>query len=256
MSDSPDRLYALEERPGWPGLEDELTPQQELACAFRILAEAGCNLDLAGHITWVADDAGSMWTNPWGLWWEEVRASDILRVDADGTLLEGRWPVNPAIFVHTEIHRRRGARGRVAVHNHPYYGVLLGTLDVVPQVTDQQSTMFVDDVTLYDEYNGGVTNLDEGVAFADGVGEKSAALLRNHGCLVTAPNIRQAVYKTVMLERMCRLNYDALVAGIKPIPVPDESQRVMRNVMLRYSSHVFWEGAVRQLLAREPEVLT
>jgi ribulose-5-phosphate 4-epimerase/fuculose-1-phosphate aldolase len=133
----------------WRGLDIELTPQQELACAFRIIAQAGANLDMTGHITSVADD-GNMWCNPWGLWWEEVRASDIIKVDKDGNQLDGRWGLNPAIFIHTEVHQRRGALGRVAVHNHPHYGILLGTMGVVPVVVDQQSCAVAGEIGLYD----------------------------------------------------------------------------------------------------------
>jgi ribulose-5-phosphate 4-epimerase/fuculose-1-phosphate aldolase len=101
-----------------------------------------------------------------------------------------------------------------------------------------------------------VATLDEGVDFAEGVGAKSAAILKNHGCLITAPDITQATYKAVMFERLCRLNYEALSVGVKPDPVPDDLQATMKPLMLRYAATIYWEGAVRQLLAREPDVLT
>src|SRR5262249_11795437 len=65
-----------EPRPG-PGIGRELTVPQQLACALRILAHEGWRENLSGHITWATPDGG-MWCNPWGLWWDEVRASDIL----------------------------------------------------------------------------------------------------------------------------------------------------------------------------------
>jgi ribulose-5-phosphate 4-epimerase/fuculose-1-phosphate aldolase len=255
FSSSEDGRYEMAERPAWRGLDISLSLQQELACAFRIIARSGCNLDVAGHITWVVDDDGNMWTNPWGLWWEEVKASDMVLVDSEGNHLDGKWPANPAIFIHTELHRRRGDRGRVAVHTHPYYGVLLGTMEVVPQVTDQQACIFYEEIGVYDEYTGGVTDLSEGVSFANGVGDKSVVLLKNHGALITAPNIRQATFKAVTFERTCRLNYDALAAGVKPSVVAEDVQMKVKAPILRYATESFWEGAVRQLIAREPEVL-
>jgi ribulose-5-phosphate 4-epimerase/fuculose-1-phosphate aldolase len=251
-----DGIYEMQHRPNWRGLDIELSPQEELACAFRIVAQAGCNLDVAGHITAVADGAGNMWCNPWGIWWEEICASDIIMVDKDGNHLAGRWPPNPAIFIHTEVHQRRGRAGRVALHNHPHYGILLGTMGIVPEVTDQQSCVVANEVGLYNEYGGGVATLDEGVGFADGVGDHATALLKNHGCLITAPSVRLAAYKAVMFERMCRLNYEALAVGVKPSPVPEDQQSAMKPLMSRYACNFFWEGAVRQLLAREPDVLT
>src|SRR4051795_5021934 len=87
-----------------PGIGPELSPRQELACALRILAHEGWRENLSGHIT-VATSDGGMWCNPWGMWWEEVRGSDVLRLDADGDVVEGKWDVTPAVFLHTELHR-------------------------------------------------------------------------------------------------------------------------------------------------------
>ncbi len=70
-------------QPG-PGIGRALTVQQQLACALRILAPEWQE-NLSGHLTWANDD-GSMWVNPWGVWWQEVRASQIIRVDADGNV--------------------------------------------------------------------------------------------------------------------------------------------------------------------------
>ena len=90
-----------------PPIGVELTMQQQLACSFRILARSGFSENIAGHITADYGQDGSMWVNPWGLWWDEVKASDLCRVDADGKVLEGTWDVTPAIHIHTELHRRR-----------------------------------------------------------------------------------------------------------------------------------------------------
>ena len=97
-----------------------LTPRQQLACCLRLLAAEGYNENFAGHITWQDGAAERMWCNPAGLWWDEVTASDICLVDFDGKVVEGRWPVTEAIFIHTELHRRR-PDARVVVHGHPYY---------------------------------------------------------------------------------------------------------------------------------------
>ena len=85
-----------------PPIGRDLTPEQELACAFRILARGGFSEDIAGHITWARDD-GSLMINPWGLWWDEMTASDVCRVDYDGKVLSGKWDVTPAFHIHTEV---------------------------------------------------------------------------------------------------------------------------------------------------------
>src|SRR3954454_2524250 len=83
---------------GWPrampSIGRTLTVEQQLACALRILAAEGWEENLSGHIT-VACDDGSLLVNPWGMWWQEVRASDIMHIDKDGALSDGRWDVTP-----------------------------------------------------------------------------------------------------------------------------------------------------------------
>src|SRR4029078_749025 len=101
-----------------PPIGADLTPEQELACAFRILAKSGFSENIAGHITMLRDDSGAMYVNPWGLWWDEVKGSDVCVVDRDANVLEGKWDVTPAIHIHTELHRAR-PDAKVVVHNHP-----------------------------------------------------------------------------------------------------------------------------------------
>ena len=140
-----------EPRPG-PGIGRELTVPQQLACALRILAHEGWRENLSGHITWATPDGG-MWCNPWGIWWDEVRASDILRLDADGEIVEGTWDVTPAVFLHTELHRTR-ADATIIVHNHPYYATLLAAMNEMPRMVHQNSCIFDDELALVDEYAG------------------------------------------------------------------------------------------------------
>lgn len=242
-------------RPRWRGLDVELTPQQELACALRILARRGCNLDVAGHITVVAaDGSGDLWCSPWGLWWEEVTASDVLRLDADGNVLEGRYDVTPAVALHTALHRARHD-AVVAVHNHPHYGILLGTMEIEPVVTEQQGSLLHGEIGLDVAYDGAVLDGPAGDRFVAGLGGRSAVLLRQHGAMVLGPDLPVATYKAVSFERTCRLTYETLAVGREPVPLDDAQQLALKSGLTTYSATVFWEGAVRQLLAAEPEVL-
>ena len=93
-----------------PPIGIDLTATQALAAAFRILVAEGFSEHISGHITVRDDDSGNLWVNPWGLWWDEVTASDICVVSPDAEVLEGKWDVTPAIHIHTELHRRRHDR--------------------------------------------------------------------------------------------------------------------------------------------------
>lgn len=236
-----------------PPIGVDLTQEQELACAFRILARTGFSEDIAGHITWAIDD-GSMLVNPWGLWWDEVKGSDICRVDDFGQVLAGKWDVTPAIHIHTELHRRR-PDARVVVHNHPYHVAVLAAIGVLPDIVHQQGSMFYDDLTFVEEYTGEIDDAVLGADLADKIGDSRNVILASHGILITAETIAEATYRAASVDRMCRLAYDVLVSGKGALPIADSFKTSMKRSLLERGSDVYWAGAVRALLRVEPDVL-
>src|SRR5437588_9369830 len=125
-------------RPVAPALK--LTPAQELALLARVLFREGYDDHLAGHITYKQED-GTFLVNPFGLPWDEVCASDVMRMDADGNRLDGPWTITQAITLHVELHRARHDV-TVAVHNHPRWSTVWAGLARVPQIHDQTSAFY------------------------------------------------------------------------------------------------------------------
>jgi ribulose-5-phosphate 4-epimerase/fuculose-1-phosphate aldolase len=237
-----------------PPIGVDLTPQQELACAFRILARSGFSENIAGHITMAPAGSDEMWVNPWGLWWDEVSASDICRVNADGAVLEGKWDVTPAIHIHTELHRRR-PDARVVIHNHPYHVTVLAAVGMLPEIVHQTGSLFADDLSFVTEYTGEVDDAILGAQLAELIGEKSTVILASHGVIVTGADIREATYRAASIDRMCRLAYDVMVLGRQPLPIGEGLMNGMKKSLLERGSDVYWAGAVRALLRAEPDVL-
>ena len=234
----------------------ELSVPQQLACSARIMAHNGLALDVAGHITAVRPGGdGSMWCTPYGLWWRELTASDIIVLDADGDVVDGKWDVTPAVYIHTELHRAR-PEAEVIIHNHPYYGSLMSTLHITPEITDQQACMFDGDIAMFDEYTGGVDDTDGGQYLAERIGTATAVILVNHGVLITGGSVAQATCRMTNFERTCHLNFDALASGQKPVPVPFEQRAMLKHALNTISVDYFWGGEIRELLRTEPEVLT
>ena len=237
-----------------PPIGVELTQQQALACAFRILARDGFCENIAGHITWATEDNTSMLVNPWGLWWEEISASDICRVDPDGAVLEGRWDVTPAVHIHTELHRRR-PEARVVVHNHPYHATVLAALGVLPEFLHQTSAMFDGELGFVSEYGGEIDSAELGADLAERIGDASVVFLANHGVIITAPTIEEATYKSASLDRQCRLMVDVLLAGRSATTVPPVVRPAMKASLLERGTEVFWAGAVRRIIREHPDLL-
>jgi ribulose-5-phosphate 4-epimerase/fuculose-1-phosphate aldolase len=241
-----------------PPIGVDLDIRQELACAFRILARGGFGENIAGHITVVADDGDSLWINPWGLWWEEVSASDVCRVSMFGDVVEGRWDVTPAAPIHTELHRAR-ADARVVIHNHPYHATVLAAVGLLPEVVHQTATMFDGQMALVEEYTGEIDTPDLGSALAAQIGDATVAVLANHGVVVTGETIPEATYRAATIDRTCRLTVDVLLlaqATGRPIqPIAGHLRPAMQRSLIERGPAVFWAGAVRRLLRDEPDVL-
>ena len=235
---------------------ERLSPRQQLACALRILANQQFAENLAGHIT-VLDGAGeenSMLVNPWGLWWSEVAAGDICRIDADGAVIEGEWRVTPAIHIHSELHRAQPAN-RVVIHNHPYWSTVLAALGHLPEIFHQTGCLFDGDMVFVDEYDGEIADPASGAALAEAVGGAPVALLANHGVLVCGATIEEAVYRAASFDRQCRLSYDVLLAQPGTAGLREDARAPMRQTLLDRAADIYWAGAVRALLRDDPSVL-
>lgn len=235
-----------------PGPGVELTPAQELAVALRHLDDVGWCENMTGHIT-VQQDDGFL-VNPWGLWWSEVRTSDLLTIDADGTVIVGDWDVTPAVHLHTELHRTR-ADACVVVHNHPPYASTLAAIGELPELVHQNSSILADELVLVTDYDGEVDEPRLGAELASRIGDASVALLVSHGVVVTAPTIEEAVYKSVLFERTCMLHWLVRAMDRSPVPIAPAHQKQLKASLIERAAPVYWYGVVRALVRDEPEVL-
>jgi ribulose-5-phosphate 4-epimerase/fuculose-1-phosphate aldolase len=223
-----------------------------------VLAGIGFNENMAGHVTVTVDpdgdDDGNLWASPWGLWWNEIRTSDLVLVDADGEVLDGKWDVSPAVYLHTGLHRAR-PDARVVVHNHPYHATLLATMGRLPEITHQAACMFDGALRLVDEYEGQVLDDEAGDRLAAQVGDADGVILVSHGALVVGASVEEATYRAYTFDRMCRLTADALVSGQPTRAIAPELRASLRDAFRTHALDAFWNGAVRQLLAEHSDVL-
>jgi ribulose-5-phosphate 4-epimerase/fuculose-1-phosphate aldolase len=73
--------------------------------------------------------------------------------------------------------------------------------------------------------------------------------------IVTAPTLAEAVYKSVLFERTCMLHWQVRALGSKARPIPETAQRQLKASLIERAAPVYWNGVVRDLLPRQPEVL-
>ena len=208
--------------------EERLHRKQRLAAGFRLFSKFGFDEGVAGHIT--ARDpefTDTFWVNPFGVHFSQVNVSNLIRVDHDGQVVEGRHPVNTAAFViHSRVH---GARPDVvgAAHSHSTYGRAFSTLGVPLAALTQDACAFHGDHALYDDFGGVVVELDEGARIAKALGSCKAAILANHGLITVGKTVDEAVWWFITMERSCQVQLlaDAAAArtGVAPRTISDAS---------------------------------
>jgi len=188
-----------------------------LAAAYRIFGHYHLNEGAAGHIT-ARDpiEPETFWVNPFGVDFNLINKSDLLRVDHHGKILDhGRVKVlNKAAFViHGAIH---AARPDVlcAAHTHSVYGRAFCALGRPLDPITLESSAFYEDHVVF-EGKGVAIAEEEGNEIAQSLGDKKAALLRNHGLLTVGQTIEEAVGWFYMLDRVCQVQLlaDAAAQG-------------------------------------------
>ncbi len=229
----------------------DLSPRQELAVLARTLWREGYDDHLAGHITYRQSD-GTLLCNPWMLLWEELRPEQVLRIDLDGSVVEGDWPVPPGIPLHLELHRQRHDV-TVAVHHHPRFGTVWADVGRRPPCPDQSSALGGGELVLVDEYEGPVNDRGSAARAVAALGTADLALLANHGVFVLAGSIRAAHQRAVALEQRCRQAWHVeALGGGRELPEP------ARAVFASSDGEGFigfWEAMARRELRLDPTLL-
>ncbi|WP_340379831.1 class II aldolase/adducin family protein [Streptomyces sp. SS7] len=212
------------------GVEEERqVRKQELAAAFRLFARFGFSEGVAGHITARdPENPSAFWVNPFGTAFSRIRVSDLILVDHDGKLLEGKRPVNNAAFcIHSEVHRAR-PDVVAAAHTHSLHGKAFSSLGVPLEPITQDACAFFEDHGIYSDYRGVVNDTEEGRRIGVALGEGKAVVLQNHGLLTVGASVAEAAWYFITMERSCQAQLLAMAAG-EPKLIDPETARMVRD---------------------------
>lgn len=199
----------------------EWAARVELAACYRLMAHFRMTDWIYNHISLrVPDRHDHYLINPFGLLYEEVSASNLVKVDVHGRLVEDvNLDVNPAAFViHGAIHTARPDVGCV-LHTHTAAGVAVaaqahGLLPI------SQHALKLCERTAYHDFEGIALDLGEQERLVADIGTKDVLILRNHGLLTMGPDVPRAFELMFFLERACQIQVAALAGGAVPVTPP------------------------------------
>jgi len=241
---------------GGPDLLSFDSPQvlqlrEDLALALRAAAHHGLAEGVCNHFSIeLPDGSGRFLLNPRGLLWAEVRADDIVLVDAQGAVLAGRHPVEPtAMFIHAAIHRLCGQA--CVLHTHmPHATALTLTADRALDTRLSQTAMrFHGRVAVDAQYNGLALDAAEGERIARAMLGADVAFLGNHGVVVCAAQMAHAYDDLYYLERACQIELLARSTGrpLAPVEAALAAQVCAQTLGERLQSDLFFEALRRTL---------
>ncbi len=204
---------------------DEWAARLQLAACYRIFAMLGWTEMIYNHITVrlphsVSGDDKQFLINPFGLHYSEVTASNLVKINLKGDILDGsKFPVNPAGFVlHSTLHD--GIEGAHCVmHTHTTAGVAVASLkDGLSQSNFYSAQLH--DMVAYHDFEGITVHMEEGPRVLKSIGNKRAVILRNHGLLSWGSTLPEAFAILWTLQRACEIQMATLSMG-QPLPVPE-----------------------------------
>ena len=213
-------------------LRDQVSPEEwaarvDLACAYRLVAHHGWTWMIYNHISArVPGHEHQFLLNPFGLHYTEVTASNLVKIDLDGKILDGSpYPINDAGFtIHSAIH---GARPDVAavLHTHTEAGGAVSALEAGLLPFSQDALIFYNRIA-YHDFEGIALDLDERSRLVHDLGPHHAMILRNHGLLTCGRSVAEAFLFMYVLERVCRSQLALMATGARiRLPPPEVCEK-------------------------------
>lgn len=222
--------------------EPEWRARVELAACYRLAAHFRLTDLIYTHITArVPGEEGRFLINPYGLRWEEITASNLVKIDVEGEKVDdGPHGVNPAGFtIHSAIHRARHDAAWI-MHTHSRAGVAVSSVEEGLLPLNQIALQFYGRVA-YHDYEGISLDLGERDRLVASLGDKPILVLRNHGLLATGASAAQMFNNLFYMERACEIQVATLSMG-RPVRMVEDA--VARHVAEQYMGNMGEEDDV------------
>lgn len=202
-----------------PSLQGQVSPEEwqlrvDLAACYRLVALYGWSDLVFTHISArVPGPEHHFLINPYGLMFDEITASSLVKVDQNcNKLSESPYPVNPAGFViHSAVHAVR-EDVQCVLHTHTRAGVAVSAQKEGVLPISQQST-FVLASLAYHDYEGVAFRDDEKPRLQADLGSADFLMLRNHGLLTCGKTIADAFLSMYVFESTCQIQIAAQAGG-------------------------------------------
>lgn len=236
--------------------EEEWQTRVDLAACYRLIAMHGWDDLVFTHVSArVPEPDEHFLINAYGLLFEEMTASSLVKVDLSGEkVLDTPYFINPAGFIiHSAVHEARPDVGCV-LHTHTKAGVAVSAQEAGLLPISQVSLFPLASVG-YHDYEGVALNPDEKPRLVADLGDKTNLILRNHGLLTAAATIADAFLAMYVLETACQTQLLAQAAGTELRQI---DSRILAGIAAQAEAvtkglggQLAWPGLLRKLDRRD-----
>ncbi|QQD18658.1 class II aldolase/adducin family protein [Spongiibacter nanhainus] len=237
--------------------EAEWQLRVDLAAAYRLVALYGWDDLVFTHISArVPDTENQFLINPYGMTFDEVTASSLVKVDQDcNKILDSPYPVNPAGFtIHSAVHAAR-EDAHCVLHTHSLNGVAISAQQEGLLPLSQQASLVLASLG-YHDYEGIALNEDEKPRLVNDLGDNTFLMLRNHGLLTVGQNPADAFLAMYVFEAACTVQVRALAGGRELSPIAPDIVEGTKEAAMVVTKGLFggiaWPGLLRKLDRQNP----
>jgi ribulose-5-phosphate 4-epimerase/fuculose-1-phosphate aldolase len=230
---------------------EEWAVRVDLAACYRLIAHFGWDDLVFTHISARVPGTHDFLINPYGLMFDEVTASNLVRVDLAGTkTLDSPHEINPAGYtIHSAIHEAR-ADAHCVLHLHTMAGIAVSCQKGGLLPLSQQASIVVLSLA-YHDYEGIALNPDEKGRLQSHLGQARNLMLRNHGLLTVGGSVADAFLAMYTFQRACEIQIMAQGNGAELIHIPqsvlDTVPGYVRSVTRGAGSALVWPALLRRL---------
>jgi ribulose-5-phosphate 4-epimerase/fuculose-1-phosphate aldolase len=247
-------------------LRDQVSPEEwqqrvDLAAAYRLVAHYHWDDLVFTHLSArVPGPDHHFLINPYGMMFEEITASSLVKVDLEGRKVhDSPFEINPAGFViHSAIHAARDD-AKCVLHVHSLNGIAVSTRKDGVLPISQQS-IFVLSSLAYHGYEGVALRDDEKPRLVRDLGDKHFLMLRNHGLITVADSVPDAFLFLYLFESTCAIQVRAQSAGVELVPVDPRiiatAQAQAAQATRGLGGKLAWPGLLRKLDRVDPSYAT
>jgi ribulose-5-phosphate 4-epimerase/fuculose-1-phosphate aldolase len=250
----------------FPSVEDQVSPEEwetrvNLAACYRLIDLYGMSDMTRTHVSARIPGEENFLLNPYGLMFNEITASSLIKIDLDGNEIAntGPYKINAAGFtIHSAVHAAREDVDCV-LHTHSAAGMAISAMECGLLFISQHSMRFYGRLS-YHDYEGPALDLDERERLVRDLGGNYSMILRNHGFLTAGRSIQEAFSLVFYLEKSATSQLQAMAATgpealIYPSPEVCEKSAELFESTLPVSNRD-WPGHLRRLDALDPSYRT